>query len=98
MNEPVPESDIRIDRDGVWFYRGMEMFRRDIVRLFYQHLQRNVSGHYFIEIGQQRCRLEVEDTAFVVWAVHWKETLHPCITKVFTSEIIHFFTRCCLLK
>jgi hypothetical protein len=67
-------SDIRIDKDGQWSYRGMEMTRRDIVGLFYRHLKRDESGGYCIEIGPQRCGVEVEDTAYVVWAVHWVES------------------------
>jgi hypothetical protein len=64
MDVLVPESDIRIDADGVWFYRGTEMIRREIIDLFYQHLRQDESGHYVIEIGQQRYPVDVEDTAF----------------------------------
>jgi hypothetical protein len=67
----VPESDIRIDSDGVWFYRGMEMVRSEIIALFYQHLRQDDSGGYFIEIGPQRYPVHVEDTAFVVRSLHW---------------------------
>jgi uncharacterized protein len=63
-------SDIRIDREGVWFYKGTEMSRRDIINYFYQHLLRDESG-YFIQVGHQRCRVDVEDTAYVVRAVYW---------------------------
>jgi len=71
MNPPI--SDIRIDIEGTWSYRGMEMTRRDIIRLFYRHLKCDESGGYFIEIGRQRCRVDVEDTAYVVWAVRWTD-------------------------
>ncbi len=64
-------SDIRIDRDGVWFYRGAEMSRHDIVSLFYRHLIQDTSGSYFIEMRNQRYPIEVEDTAYVVRAVYW---------------------------
>ena len=47
------------------------MSRRDIISLFYRHLRRDASGRCVIEIGRQRCRVEVEDTAYVVWAVRW---------------------------
>jgi hypothetical protein len=69
----IPESDIRIDAEGVWSYRGAEMIRREIIRLFYQHLRQDDSGGCFIEIGQQRYPVYVEDTAFVVWALSWAE-------------------------
>jgi hypothetical protein len=74
MDGPTATSDIRIDREGAWFYRGVEMSRREIVALFYRHLQQDAAGCYFIEIGRQRYRIEVEDTAYVVWAVRWVES------------------------
>jgi uncharacterized protein len=63
------KSDIRIDSEGIWFYRNVEMTRRDIIALFYQHLMQDASGRHLIEIGQQRYPVEVEDTAYVVWAM-----------------------------
>ncbi|MBN1569083.1 MAG: DUF1285 domain-containing protein [Acidobacteria bacterium] len=67
----VPEGDIRIDADGLWFYRGTEMIRREIVDLFYRNLHQDESGRYFIEIGKQRYPVAVEDTAYVVWKIRW---------------------------
>jgi uncharacterized protein len=65
-----PPSDIRIDREGVWYYRGVEMSRRDIVRYFYQHLQRDESD-CFIQIGPQRFPVDVEDAPYAVIAVYY---------------------------
>ena len=39
--EELPPSFIRIDKEGVWYYKGNEMFRKDIVKLFYQNLKRD---------------------------------------------------------
>jgi len=64
------QSGIRIDREGSWSYRGSDIPRRVIIKLFYQNLHQDGAGRYFIEIGAQRCSVEVEDTAFAVWAVH----------------------------
>lgn len=63
------EQDIRIDKDGVWYYRGAEMFRKDIVNLLYRNLKKDETGRYLIEIGNERCYPYVEDTPFVVRAV-----------------------------
>ncbi len=63
------ENDIRIDKDGIWYYRGAHMFRKDILCIFFEHLKRDDSGRYFIELNGEICGLEVEDTAFVVTAV-----------------------------
>ena len=63
-------SDIRIDKEGIWYYRGREIYRIEIVRLFYQNLKRDEAGRYLIELENDRCYLEVEDTPFVVRAVY----------------------------
>ena len=67
--EDIPFCNIRIDKDGVWYYRGAEMFRREIVNFFYQNLRRDESGRYLIELPNDRCYLEVEDAPFVVKSV-----------------------------
>lgn len=68
--EDLPPSFIRIDREGTWYYKGNEMFRKDIVNFFYQNLKRDDSGSYYIEMGNDLASLEVEDTAYVVRAVY----------------------------
>ncbi len=37
IEERMP--DIKIDKEGTWFYKGAEMFRKDILEIFYEHLQ-----------------------------------------------------------
>ncbi len=68
--EELPPSFIRIDKEGIWHYKGNEMFRKDIVKLFYQNLKRDESGSYYIELENDLASLEVEDTAYVVTAVY----------------------------
>jgi len=65
---------ITIDKDGVWFYQGNEIFRRDIVRLFYDHLKRDSSGTYVIELDNDRSEVTVEDAPYVVTAVDKQDT------------------------
>jgi hypothetical protein len=57
---------ILINKEGQWFYQGLEMIRRDIVLLFYQHLHRDGQGQYSIRLGEEEYYIEVEDTALVV--------------------------------
>jgi hypothetical protein len=64
------DSDIKIDKEGIWYYRGAHMFRKDILCIFFNHLKIDECGKYFIELNQEICYLDVEDTAFVVTAVH----------------------------
>jgi len=70
MESPIASCDIWIDKEGIWYYRGAEMFRRDIVNLFYRHLIKDDSGRYRIEMDDESCYVDVEDTAFVVKAVY----------------------------
>ncbi|MCX5848293.1 MAG: DUF1285 domain-containing protein [Deltaproteobacteria bacterium] len=62
--------EIKIDKDGIWYYNGAHMFRKEILSVFFDHLKIDECGKYLIELGEERCYLEVEDTAFVVVAVY----------------------------
>ena len=46
------------------------MFRKEILNVFFQNLRIDECGRYLIELGTERCYLDVEDTAFVVAAVY----------------------------
>ncbi len=70
MGSDIPPSGIRIDKDGVWYYKGNEIFRDEIVRYFYQNLKRDEAGRYLIELADDCCYLEVEDVPFVVKSVY----------------------------
>ena len=66
----LPPCGIFIDREGDWYYRESPMQRADIVSHLCQHLRREESsGLYIIQLGKQRCYLEVEDTPLVVTSV-----------------------------
>jgi hypothetical protein len=84
-------NEIRIGLDGTWYYRGVEMSRRDIVRLFYRNLRQDASGGYFIEMGSQPYRVEVEDTAYVVRTFYWsgwgKET-EKCVRLLLSDDSV----------
>jgi len=67
--DSIPSLPIRIDKDGVWYYRGDEMFRKDILALFFESLKRNEQGEYLIEFRGEKCLIDVEDTPFVVKGV-----------------------------
>jgi len=64
------DYEIRIDKDGLWYYNGNHMYRKDILHVFFQNLKIDECGNYLIELGEERCYLEVEDTPFVVMAVY----------------------------
>ena len=61
---------IVIDREGDWHYRGSRMERSDIVSHLCQHMRRDeASGLYIVQLGKQRCYLEVEDTPLAITGV-----------------------------
>lgn len=66
MIESKKNHEIRIDKDGIWYFQGVEMKRRDIVQYFYRHLKRDNNGHYLIEIEGDRCLVSVEDVPYVI--------------------------------
>ena len=66
----MESSEIRIDKEGIWYYKGAHMFRKEILCVFFEHLKVDEYGKYLIELGAERCYLDVEDTAFVVAAVY----------------------------
>ena len=77
MEPQLPTSEdellpcaIFIDREGDWHYQGSRMHRADIVSHLCQHMCRDESsGLYIIQMGKQRCYLEVEDTPLVITGV-----------------------------
>jgi hypothetical protein len=62
-------SEIRIDREGVWYFRNMEMTRKEIVQYFYQHLRRDSQGYYKIVLGRENCRVQVDDVPYIIQSV-----------------------------
>jgi len=71
--ESTPPCNIRIDKEGVWYYQGAEMFRREFVNFFYQNLHVDEKGRYFIELPHDRCFVDVEDTAYIVKTVDYEK-------------------------
>ncbi|MDD5476526.1 MAG: DUF1285 domain-containing protein, partial [Syntrophales bacterium] len=62
-------KDIHIDKDGIWYYRGAEMFRKEILKLFFEALGYDKQSGYYVEMKGERNYIEVEDTPFVVMSV-----------------------------
>jgi hypothetical protein len=57
--------DIRINRDGLWFYHGTPIGRRELVKLFASVLRRDSDGRYLLETPVEKGVIEVEDVPFV---------------------------------
>jgi hypothetical protein len=67
----LPSIDVRIDKDGVWYYKGNEMFRKEIVALFYQGLQIDNTGRYLIKNEKEAFYIDVEDVPYAVISVEF---------------------------
>lgn len=65
-NPEIKEAVIRIDKEGNWFYNGLPIINKKIYLFFNKHLETGTDGNYIIRVGDETCRLEVEDTPYVV--------------------------------
>ena len=57
-------SDMRIARDGTWYYRGTPIERPAMVRLFATVLRREGDGSHVLVTPAEKLSIEVESTAF----------------------------------
>jgi hypothetical protein len=67
--DDIPSCNIRIDKEGRWFYQEAEIIRQDIVRHFYAHLESDGQGRVIIHLRGERCVVEAEDVPFVVLSI-----------------------------
>jgi len=65
----LDDLDMRIARDGAWFYRGSAINRLPLVKLFASVLRREPDGSYWLVTPAERGRVEVEDAPFIAVAV-----------------------------
>ena len=68
MTEPPPHCgklDLKIARDGKWYYYGSPIGRKEIVCLFASMLTRRPDGSFWLESPVERCEIEVEDVPFI---------------------------------
>lgn len=59
-------GEIRIDKEGQWFFNNLPIINRMIYLFFCQHVEPAAGGGYQLRVGQETCPLVVEDTPFVV--------------------------------
>jgi hypothetical protein len=69
LNDAVGPHELRISPNGTWFHGGVEIVRRDIVRLFSANLRRSQNGLYYILLGEDEAPVVVEEAPFVVLRV-----------------------------
>ncbi len=64
-SEICGDFDLRIARDGTWFYRGSPIGRIALVKLFASVLRRDVDGSYWLVTPVEKGRVTVDDVPFV---------------------------------
>lgn len=99
MKTNIPPCQIKIDKEGVWYYKGKEIIRKDILRYFYQNLKKDEFGRYIIELEDDCCYLEVEDTPFVIKAIYGPESQssnEECIYLLLSDQSLEKLDPCTL--
>jgi hypothetical protein len=56
---------LRISRDGIWYYHGSPIQRKELVCLFASALQRDEAGRYWLITPREIAPIEVEDVPFL---------------------------------
>ena len=59
------DIDMRIARDGTWFYQGSPIGRKPLVKLFSSILRRDHEGEFWLETPAEKCRIQVDDAPFI---------------------------------
>jgi hypothetical protein len=59
------DLDMRIARDGTWFYHGSPIGRKPLVKLFASVLRREHDGTYWLVTPVERGRIVVDDAPFL---------------------------------
>lgn len=62
----IESHAIRFGKDGRWYADGEPIEHPRIAALFSRHLTQDEDGAFWLVIGDERARIEVEDTPFVV--------------------------------
>ncbi|MBS3803237.1 MAG: DUF1285 domain-containing protein [Oleiphilaceae bacterium] len=63
------DIDIRIARNGEWFFKNEKMQRQALVKLFTSILRREDDGHYYLVTPAEKWRIQVEDTPLLAHSV-----------------------------
>ncbi|MDE1173814.1 MAG: DUF1285 domain-containing protein [Parvibaculaceae bacterium] len=63
------DLDMRIARDGTWFYLGTPIGRERLVRLFSTILRHDEDGRYYLVTPVEKVGIKVDDAPFVAVAM-----------------------------
>ncbi len=60
----IRDMDLRIDRNGIWYYLGTPFQRLDLVKLLSRIMVRE-DNEYFLKSPTEKLRISVEDVPFI---------------------------------
>ena len=69
-NKPIPPCLIFVSKEGKWYHQGAEIIHRPIFLWLIQSLEKTEDGLFIVNLNNQKCVLEVEDTPLVVRQVN----------------------------
>lgn len=59
------DLNMRIAKDGTWFYHGSPIGRKELVRLFASVLSRDENGEFWLITPAEMGRIQVDDAPFI---------------------------------
>ncbi len=65
----IGEIEIYVDKEGNWYYKGIEATREDIVKIFMERLVKLPNGKFGLKEGEKVFKIDVEDTPFVATGI-----------------------------
>lgn len=80
LGQDYPPCKILIDEEGHWYYEGISPIRDDFVKMFYEHLDLIENNVYVIKLYGDICKVDVKDTAYVVWGVDYSDDSRVMLT------------------
>ena len=64
--DEIPPCMIFVDKEGNWFHDGTPIIHRQLIADFFKSLDIDKDGRYIVRFKDQLCRLDVEDTPYVI--------------------------------
>ncbi len=66
----IETCEIWVDEEGEWYHKNRPIIRRDILKILLESTK-EVNNDFILEVGEQKCRIEVADTPFVITRVDY---------------------------
>jgi hypothetical protein len=76
----IPPCLVEVDTDGKFWHKGAEIFRENILEIFFDNVTLDEKGRYVIVWQGKPCYVDVADTFFVVWRAEQDDSGRIIIT------------------